>query len=137
MLENFQDFMSKFNVLGLAIGLMIGSNLKKVSEDFIDDIIMPFIEPLLKLISNHGKRKLAVKIPGTSIVLKLKRIVSDSIKFFFLSLIIYCLLSFGIKLKKPIQWVSVRNFKDMKNFYNPDMIQSWNNGASQAMFNTK
>ena len=122
MFKNYEEFMSKFNVLGLAIGLMIGSNLKKVSEDFIDDLIMPFIKPLLQLVSNHGKRNLSIKIPGTKIVLKLKRIVSDTIKFFCLSMIIYFLLSFGVKLKKPVQWVSVQNFKDMKNFYKPEGV---------------
>ena len=33
--EQYLDFFSKFNVLGLAIGLMIGSNLKDVANDFI------------------------------------------------------------------------------------------------------
>ena len=34
------EFVQKFNVLGLAIGLMIGSNLKDVAGDFIDDIFI-------------------------------------------------------------------------------------------------
>ena len=45
MFSEYMDFFSKFNVLGLAIGLMIGSNLKDVANGtFIDDVLMPFVE---------------------------------------------------------------------------------------------
>ena len=37
------EFVQEFNVLGLAIGLMIGSNLKDVAGDFIDDILLLFV----------------------------------------------------------------------------------------------
>ena len=114
MLNEYTEFITKFNVLGLAVGLMIGSNLKQVANDFIDDILMPFIYPIIKLISNDGKRNMKLKIPGTNISLKLKRVISSIIKFGCLSLIIFSLLKFGIKLKKPITWVSVRNFGEMR-----------------------
>ena len=58
--KQYMDFFSKFNVLGLAIGLMIGSNLKDVANDFIDDVLMPFVEPLLYFIS--GKKGNGIKI---------------------------------------------------------------------------
>lgn len=45
-------FISEFNILGLAIGLMIGGNLKDVAGDFIDDILMPFVNPILEQIIN-------------------------------------------------------------------------------------
>ena len=37
MFDEYMEFVQKFNVLGLAIGLMIGSNLKDVAGDFIDE----------------------------------------------------------------------------------------------------
>lgn len=107
-------FISEFNILGLAIGLMIGSNLKDVAGDFIDDILMPFVNPILEKIVNSKEGGLVLSIPGTTIKLHLEKVVSSSIKFFILSMIIFALLKFGIQLKKPTQWVSVRNFKEMK-----------------------
>ena len=118
MFEEYMEFVQKFNVLGLAIGLMIGSNLKDVAGDFIDDILMPFVNPILKQISNgkEGEEEgsLSLSIPGTEIKLKLDKVVASVIKFACLSIIIFGLLKLGVKLKKPTQWVSVRNFKEMK-----------------------
>tara|TARA_Y100000592_G_C5293524_1_gene231982 strand:- start:40 stop:405 length:366 start_codon:yes stop_codon:yes gene_type:complete len=116
MFEEYMEFVQKFNVLGLAIGLMIGSNLKDVAGDFIDDILMPFVNPVLKQISNgkEGENGLTFSVPGTEIEVKLDKVVASVIKFACLSIIIFALLKLGVKLKKPTQWVSVRNFKEMK-----------------------
>lgn len=118
MFEEYMEFVQKFNVLGLAIGLMIGSNLKDVAGDFIDDILMPFVNPILKQLSN-GKEgdeesSLTLSIPKTGIKLKLDKVVASVIKFACLSIMIFGMIKLGVKLKKPTQWVSVRNFKEMK-----------------------
>ena len=57
--NDYIAFFRNFNVLGLAIGLMIGSNLKEVAGDFIDGIIMPFIKPILATLT--GGRELKFK----------------------------------------------------------------------------
>ena len=98
--------------LPLAIGLMIGSNLKEVAGDFIDGIIMPFIKPLLATVT--GGRELKVNIPGTGVQLNLEKVTSSSIKFAALSFIIFLMIQIGIRVKKPVQWVSVRNWSEMK-----------------------
>jgi len=114
MLDDYMEFVQKFNVLGLAIGLMIGGNLKDVAGDFIDDILMPFVNPILKKISNGNEDGIILTIPGSEIKLKLDKVVASAIKFACLSVIIFALIKFGVKLKKPTQWVSVRNFKEMR-----------------------
>mgnify|MGYP001228737338 FL=1 len=112
MFNEYINFFSNFNVLGLAIGLMIGSNLKEVASDFIDGIIMPFIKPLLATVT--GGRELKLDIPGTGVQLNLEKVTSSSIKFAALSLIIFLMIQVGIRVKKPVQWVSVRNWSEMK-----------------------
>ena len=109
-IRDYIQFFAKFNVLGLAIGLMIGSNLKDVASVFIDDVIMPFITPLLDIITSGQGVKYT--IPGSSITMNLERVLSSGIKFFCLSFIIFIMLQLGVRLKKPIQWVSVRNWND-------------------------
>ena len=111
-INEYAEFFSKFNVLGLAIGLMIGSNLKDVAGNFIDDIIMPFINPFISRFTKEDG--VTFTVPSTSIKINLERILSSSIKFVALSIIIFVMLQFGIKLKKPVQWVSVRNWNDMR-----------------------
>ena len=41
-------------------------------------------------------------------------VVSSAIKFACLSVIIFGLLKFGVQLKKPTQWVEIKNFKEMR-----------------------
>ena len=123
MMNKYYSFFSNFNVLGLAIGLMIGSNLKDVAGDFIDDILMPFVNPAINLLTkgkgegkdnDKGKSKGVIfNVPGTNIEINLERVIASSIKFMALSVIIFVMLQFGVKIKKPVQWVEVKNFKDL------------------------
>lgn len=112
MFNEYVQFFANFNVLGLAIGLMIGSNLKEVAGDFIDGIIMPFIKPILSTIT--GGKDLKFKVPGTEVELDLDKVTASTIKFAALSIIIFIMLQLGVKIKKPVQWVSVRNWDKMK-----------------------
>ena len=116
MFSEYMEFFATFNVLGLAIGLMIGSNLKDVAGDFIDDVLMPFVNPAINLITKgKGEKKgVILNIPGTDIEINLERVIASSIKFMALSVIIFVMLQFGVKIKKPVQWVEVKNFKDLK-----------------------
>jgi large-conductance mechanosensitive channel len=121
MMNKYYSFFSNFNVLGLAIGLMIGSNLKDVAGDFIDDILMPFVNPAINLITkgkgedkdNDKAKGVIFNVPGTNIEINLERVIASSIKFMALSVIIFVMLQFGVKIKKPVQWVEVKNFKDL------------------------
>ena len=112
MFNKYIDFFSNFNVLGLAIGLMIGSNLKEVAGDFIDGLVMPFIKPILASIT--GGKDLKFSVPGTDVELNLEKVTASSIKFAALSVIIFVMLQLGVQIKKPVQWVSVRNWDKMK-----------------------
>lgn len=114
MMNKYYDFFSNFNVLGLAIGLMIGSNLKDVAGDFIDDVLMPFVNPAINLVTKGKGKGVILNVPGTDIEINLERVIASSIKFMALSIIIFAMLQFGVKIKKPVQWVEVKNVKDFK-----------------------
>ena len=114
MMNKYYEFFSNFNVLGLAIGLMIGSNLKDVAGDFIDDVLMPFVNPAINLVTKGKGKGVILNVPGTDIEINLERVIASSIKFMALSIIIFAMLQFGVKIKKPVQWVEVRNVKDFK-----------------------
>ncbi len=111
MMNQYMDFFTKFNVLGLAIGLMIGSNLKDVAGDFIDDVLMPIVNPILNIFTKGNG--VTLHIPATGIKINLERVIASSIKFMALSVIIFVMIQLGVKLKKPVQWVSVRNWDKM------------------------
>jgi large conductance mechanosensitive channel len=43
MLKEFQEFISKGNVIDLAVGVIIGAAFGKIVASFVDDIIMPIV----------------------------------------------------------------------------------------------
>ncbi|ESY63578.1 large conductance mechanosensitive channel protein MscL [Mesorhizobium sp. LNHC221B00] len=46
MLREFQEFISKGNVMDLAVGVIIGAAFSKIVTSLVDDVIMPFIGAL-------------------------------------------------------------------------------------------
>ena len=46
MLKEFQEFISKGNVMDLAVGVIIGAAFGRIVTSLVDDIIMPFIGAL-------------------------------------------------------------------------------------------
>tara|TARA_B110000008_G_scaffold80912_1_gene82582 strand:+ start:1490 stop:1849 length:360 start_codon:yes stop_codon:yes gene_type:complete len=107
MFQDYFEFLTNFNIVGLAIGFIIGANLKDIANAVISDLIMPFIRPALKALS--GDKGFIYELPG-DIQLNLEKIVTSLIKFISLSIIIFAMISYGVKIKKPTKWVEVRNF---------------------------
>lgn len=109
--------LEKFNVLPVAIGLMVGASLKDIADNLIEDLLMPFLKPLIKKITLNGKKKkedmYKVTLPGTNIELNLENIIESSIKFTGLSLLIYLLIRFGIQVKKRPRRVRIMNWDKM------------------------
>lgn len=107
MIGTYLEFLTNFNVIGLAVGFIIGSNLKDIANAMISDLIMPFVNPILEKISGDGG--FVYEIPG-GIKFNLDKLVEATIKFIALSIVIFGLISWGVSIKKPTKWVSVRNF---------------------------
>ena len=42
MLKEFQEFISKGNVMDLAVGVIIGAAFSKIVDSLVNDIIMPW-----------------------------------------------------------------------------------------------
>ena len=115
LLGDLGEFFEKFDILGLAVGLMIGSSLKDVANNLIEEGVMPFIKPLLdkmnKKVTKDGKIKFGRK--KNSIAINLSKIIESMIKFIALSLIILILIKLGVKVKKRPKRVRITNWDKM------------------------
>lgn len=60
VLEEFKEFISKGNVLDMAVGLIIGSAFTAIVTSLVDDILMPFIGMILAGVNFNS---LGVTIP--------------------------------------------------------------------------
>ena len=95
---------SDFNVIGFALGLVIGQNVSELAKSFINGVIMPTLKPLLERLTG-SKKEFTIEIGGIRI--ELGEFINALIKFFALSIVIFIMLQFGVSLKKPVQWVKI------------------------------
>lgn len=47
IVKEFKEFVSKGNVMDLAVGVIIGGAFGKIVSSFVGDVIMPLINPLI------------------------------------------------------------------------------------------
>jgi large-conductance mechanosensitive channel len=115
--KGYLDFMVKFNVIGVAMGIIIGSNLKDIAKAMIDGLIMPFIKPIIKKVTPAGGLKFTVIPPDDEgdggVQLNLEKLVTSILQFACLSVIIFGLLKMGVNIKKSKKWVVVKNWDGM------------------------
>jgi len=105
--NKFIKLIQDFNVIGFALGIMIGNNVAELAKTFIDGIIMPTLQPLLE---KAGGKEMTVRVGG--LTFHLEKFVQAIMKFIGISIVIFVLLQFGINMNKPVTWVSIRSVKD-------------------------
>lgn len=54
-LRDFKEFALQGNVLDLAIAVIIGAAFGRIVTSFVEDVIMPFINPLVTVISQDWR----------------------------------------------------------------------------------
>lgn len=91
--RDFQEFALKGNVVDLAIAVIIGTAFGKIITSFVEDVIMPLINPLISL-SGKDWRTITVG-PGIAIGQFLGSIVDFLIIAFILFVAIKALQKFN------------------------------------------
>ena len=109
MASEFKDFISKGNVMDLAVGVIIGAAFGKIVDSLVNDIIMPIIGKVIGNVDfsnmyialNHQAAGLplaeAKKLGG---VLAYGNFISILINFLILAFVIFMMVKQVNKLKK-------------------------------------
>ena len=84
----FIDFLSNFEIIGLTIASILGLSIAAFSKTFIEQIIMPLLEPLLA-ITNWKNYKIHI---GNS-TLGVGLLFSDFIYILFIAIILFTMYS--------------------------------------------
>lgn len=104
MLKEFKAFISKGNVLDLAIGVIIGAAFGKIVSSLVNDVIMPIIGLILGNI-NFKELKIVLKeanndIPASTINYGL--FIQNIIDFLIIAFIIFIFVKLYSKTKKEV-----------------------------------
>ena len=95
MLKEFKEFISKGNVVDLAVGVIIGGAFGKIVTSLVNDIIMPLIGVI---IGGINFTNLSIKI-GESVI-AYGSFIQNIIDFLIIAACIFVFVKFVNKLKK-------------------------------------
>ena len=99
LVSEFKEFISKGNVLDLAVGVIIGAAFGKIGASLTDDIIMPVVGIAL------GKVDFAAIMLGP---MKIGLFINALINFVIIAFIIFMIVKAANKMKKaPVEVVEV------------------------------
>jgi len=85
--NGFMTFIKEQNIVGLAIGLVLGTAAGVVVNSLVDNVIMPPIGLLLG--STEGLRGWTIPLGSTGAVIGIGTFLNDLINFLILALAIY------------------------------------------------
>lgn len=93
-LKDFQDFALKGNVVDLAIAVIIGGAFGKIITSFVEDLVMPLINPLIAL-SGKDWRTLTI---GSGI--KIGQFLGSVVDFLIIAFILFLAIRTLQKFKR-------------------------------------
>lgn len=94
MWKEFREFISKGNVMDLAVGVVIGGAFGKIVSSLVDDIVMP---PIGKLLAGVDFKNLKLVIGSqtaadgkvTEVAIKYGNFIQTSIEFLIIAVVIF------------------------------------------------
>ena len=110
MLKEFRDFVTRGNVVDLAVGVIIGAAFGKIVSSLVTDIIMPPVGLLLNgvdfsnlFISLNGQAyaTLADAQKAGAPTLNYGNFINNTIDFLIVALVIFLMIRFINRLKRP------------------------------------
>lgn len=110
MLQDFKEFVSRGNVVDLAVGVIIGGAFGKVVSSLVSDVIMPPIGLLLAGVnfkdlyynlSSTAYPTLAEAEKAGAPVIKYGLFFNNILDFLIVAFVIFILLQLLMKLRKP------------------------------------
>lgn len=99
--EEFKKFISRGNIMDMAIGVIIGGAFGTIVKSLVDDILMPLLGIIL---SGVNIAELAVTVPnplgGEPVALAYGLFLQNVVNFFFIALSVFMIVKAMNKAKK-------------------------------------
>lgn len=105
--KEFQEFALKGNVVDLAVAVIIGGAFGKISTSFVEDVLMPLINPIIAM-NGASKWQELVIAPGIQIDKFISNVVNFVIIAFVLFLVIQSFARLKWKKESPVADLSGR-----------------------------
>ena len=107
MFKEFKDFISKGNVMDLAVGVIIGAAFGKIVTSLVDDMIMPILGIILGKVNFTGLKLVITPASGDTpeVAVLYGSFIQNIVNFFIMAFVIFLMVKLVNKLKKPAEVV--------------------------------
>lgn len=94
--ESFLKFIKSYGVVGVAVGIVMGQALAKLITMIVEGLVMPVLEMVLP-----GQRWQEAILRLGRVNIKLGIIIAAAIDFFAISLVVFFLVKYILKVETP------------------------------------
>ena len=103
MFKEFKDFISKGNVMDLAVGVIIGVAFGKIVTSLVEDMIMPVLGIILGKINFTGLKLVITPASGDTpeVAVLYGSFIQNVVNFLIMAFVIFLMVKLINKLKKP------------------------------------
>ena len=107
MFKEFKDFISKGNVMDLAVGVIIGAAFGKIVTSLVDDMIMPILGIILGKVNFSGLKLVIIPASGDTpeVAVLYGSFIQNVVNFLIMAFVIFLMVKLVNKLKKPAEVV--------------------------------
>ena len=105
MFKEFKDFISKGNVMDLAVGVIIGAAFGKIVTSLVEDMIMPILGIILGKINFTGLKLVITPASGDApeVAILYGSFIQNVVNFLIMAFVIFLMVKLVNKLKKPVK----------------------------------
>ena len=107
MFKEFKDFISKGNVMDLAVGVIIGAAFGKIVTSLVDDMIMPILGIILGKVNFSGLKLVITPASGDTpeVAVLYGSFIQNIVNFLIMAFVIFLMVKLVNNLKKPAEVV--------------------------------
>ena len=103
MFKEFKEFISKGNVMDLAVGVIIGGAFGKIVTSLVDDMIMPILGIILGKINFTSLKLVITPAEGDKpeVAVLYGSFIQNVVNFLIMAFVIFLMVKAVNKLRKP------------------------------------
>jgi len=103
MFKEFKEFISKGNVMDLAVGVIIGGAFGKIVTSLVDDMIMPILGIILGKINFTALKLVITPAEGDKpeVAVLYGSFIQNVVNFLIMAFVIFLMVKLVNNLKKP------------------------------------
>lgn len=105
MFKEFKEFISKGNIMDLAVGVVIGGAFQKIVNSLVNDIIMPVVSMLTGKV-DFSDMKFSIEILESTVSINYGNFITEIVNFLIIAFSIFLAITYINKLNKKMEAIS-------------------------------